>query len=151
MYLKSVLRSGTIVSAQPFAPASAGNVAFAEIWDRQIGQVSYLWANTLDIVPYGYENVSAVLSMYSVRPYLFPSSLVPTVTKFINYLDSQGKPYKQPGRNQFWMYGNLVFTDPRIIAWSDQVGAQHFPPMYFKLMCANFVYGDEPTVFGKSC
>ncbi len=124
---------------------------FADEWNNKIGAISWLWANTYDIVPYAFQNVKYIKSLYGdVKPAgpSFPVLMIPAIDGFINTLALQKKPYKQPGRNQFWMPSYLVPAKPDSKdKWSYQVGAQHFPPQYYRLMCAQFVSGQK-RVFG---
>ena len=93
--------SGVAITPYTFAAPTAGNVAFAQYYDR-IFPISYRGVNTLDIVPMGYANVSGMQSMYPAPSQtLFAYSKVLWVALDVAkiYMEGRGITYSQTNLN----------------------------------------------------
>lgn len=153
MYLADVLPQGTRILPNPFAPPTAGNAAFASLYDRTFPEGN-VWWNTLDLVPNAYAKGSAETpGNLSYAEGLWQASGGPGNPAFkdtIELLQSTLPEYVQPTAGEMRLTGQLA--DPALIAawyatmpqkpssapntWSSQLMWQHFPPNYYLLMSA---------------
>ena len=141
LYLQSrVSRRSTRIGAFPFAPSTAGNAAFASLFNSTIGARSQLYMNSLDLVPHGYQYVVATLGLWFLYggP-LPPSYLIPLVPLVYEGLKNIG--YTHPAPNN-WMQGrynpNSNATYPAPSQWGSQLEWQHSVPEYYEMLCYYF-------------
>lgn len=156
-YFASLFASATIVP-HPFAPPSAGNAAWATLYQSTFGNGGQVWWNTADVVPNAFQNIpppsptvqtsqlpaslSNILNMWQ-SPYggsLAIDSIDAAAVK--HYQSAVGATYVQLA-NTFsavqTLDGNYLAPKPSgqntcKDNWITQLMLQHFPPMYGYLM-----------------
>lgn len=128
------------VGAFPFAPSTAGNAAFAALFNSTIGSRSNLYMNTIDLVPHGYQYIIATLGLYFLYggP-LPPSYLIPLIPIVYEGVKDIGYTHPSP---HHWMRGrynpNTNSTYPAPTQWTSELTWQHLPPQYFGMLCYYF-------------
>jgi hypothetical protein len=130
------------VSAFPFAPSTAGNSAFATRWNSRLAKQSFLYLNNMDVVPYGFWNISATKTLWAPQITL-PLSVCFSIDALALTLSVGGQGYTQP-MPQRWLKSTVQAGAP---TWTSQLITQHFPPMYYKLICAQYVQNGPKDVF----
>lgn len=155
LYLANTYTNATIVP-HPFAPPSAGNAAWAQLYAQTFtnGQI---WWNTADIVPNAFQNapvvpgVTLTASMANILNMWGPDyggalPIAGVDAKVVGHFQSTvGGTYVQlansmPKTNVQALAGAYmkpVNTDPSKTCgdtWLTQLMLQHFPPMYSHLM-----------------
>lgn len=139
LYLAS-RNSKASIGAFPFAPSTAGNAAFAALWNTTLGSRSQLYMNTLDLVPHGYQYIPATLGLWFLYggP-LPPDYLIPLVPLVYAGVKSIGYTHPNPNNWMVGKYNPLATTlYPSNSSWASQLEYQHFPPTYYSMLCYYF-------------
>jgi hypothetical protein len=142
------LPAGVTICPNPFAGPTAGNQAFAAMYDDLFGTNARRWVNTLDVAPMAFDSDDlndlsnfwhagewACPQNFKMSPLLDP--LYGTVK-----LAAKGKGYTQPAQTPAAMTGACTYpaspsflkqtTNPT--GFGDMLTMQHFPPAYQYLM-----------------
>lgn len=124
--------SGATIVPQAFAPPTAGNTLFASgVFDAGFTNAG-VWANSMDLVPYAYGNVNAILQLWAHQnPAGAPCpGWLATIIKGLGWTVP---PFAQPSRGAVELPG-AVKTGA--LSWVEQLEYQHFPPIYHTLIGA---------------
>ncbi len=131
-YLSQTLTGSPILVSQPWAPPTPGNQAFATLYDTTFGARSFVWWNTLDVVPNAFWNMSDI-------PTLWTNVAMSEADKLI-YAAINGPltlskcTYALPATNGTTLTGAQPAAGPK---WISELCTQHFPPMYAQLLAQN--------------
>jgi hypothetical protein len=148
MYLADVLPAGTRILPNPFAPPTAGNAAFAKMYDARVPQGN-VWWNTLDLVPNAFANGDAATpgnlhfaeGLWQEHGGAGNTAFADTIKLLIGTLPE----YRQPTAGEARLTGQAApaaFLDSWFGTpgqkppdpWIAQLEWQHFPPCYYLLM-----------------
>jgi hypothetical protein len=118
------------LSAYTFAAQSVGNADFAAYYDAQVGDDTQRFVNPLDIVPYSYGDLAAVIR--AEIPTAVPLEYKLVLEGLMAYLFVNGLEFRQ--------VGSEVLLDPvplpPSLSYLEQVIEQHRPNSYLYLLGA---------------
>ena len=139
-----------LVLPNPFAPPTAGDPAFAAMYDTLFPNSNF-WFNTTDFVPCAWANLSTVPSLWSSFKWP-PANTVngPSapwlITEALKKWSGNVPPYARPSNNQQALKGglptqtqiqnflNAINSSAAWNTWDTQLLWQHFPPCYYAQM-----------------
>lgn len=142
-YLAQTLAGSPVLVSQPWAPPTPGNQAFAALYDTTFGTRSFLWWNTLDIVPNAFQNMAGI-------PTLWDNITMNDAEKlaFVGINDAltlSQCTYAQSAATTTTLVGQQPASGT---GWGRELCMQHFPPMYEQLLNQNtnvWSYAGIPT------
>lgn len=157
LHLAAVLPAGTNLYSHPFAPPTAGNSAFAELYDAQFGNgKGNVWWNTLDLVPSAFAEGNGTTPgslsyaegfwqnfTYSENGQTANGPGNVALRATIATLKHTLPEYTQPAAGSIRLNGSVASpaylatwdaTKASPATWESQLLWQHLPPNYYLLM-----------------
>lgn len=140
-WLKSALGAeGTAANIVPvsYAGPTAGNEAFAECFDAAF-PYGMRFHNSLDVVPHGWWNLTAVETIYDPCGLPIPDIAYLAILGWEAVMNRAGVSYVQPRTNNCPLTGSCL--SPRPSSWFDELAHQHHTTTYMSLLGGNSIEG----------
>lgn len=131
-YLAQTLTGSPVLVSQPWAPPTPGNQAFADLYDTAFGTRSFVWWNTLDIVPNAFQNMTGIPALWTDISMNAAENLI--FTGINDELTRSQCTYAQSAATTTTLTGQQPASGT---SWSSELCVQHFPPMYEQLLSQN--------------
>jgi hypothetical protein len=143
-WLQSALASqcpGLHIVPATFAAPTAGNADFATYFQTSFGYSLRVF-NSLDIVPLGWEDITAVDSIYDTCNLDVPDLVFAGAKVFSDLMSIAGVSYAQPATNQVPLAGACTTSD---VDWYGEALYQHHTTTYMTLLGGTSVVSAPPV------